>query len=94
MISKMNKVTLLIYYKEYEAFLERLRSVGVVHIEERKSGAVENPEAQELLAMQGRYSRIIKRLEAVAGKDKLPAMQGVDANVLVENAENLYAEIE
>ena len=94
MISKMNKVTLLIYYKEYEAFLERLRSVGVVHIEERKSGAVETPEAQELLAMQGRYSRIIKRLEAVAGKDKLPAMQGVDANVLVENAENLYAEIE
>lgn len=94
MISKMNKVTLLIYYKEYEAFLERLRSVGVVHIEERKSGAVENPEAQELLAMQGRYSRIIKRLEAVAGKDKLPAMQGVDADVLVENAENLYAEIE
>lgn len=94
MISKMNKVTLLIYYKEYEAFLERLRSVGVVHIEERKSGAVENPEAQELLAMQGRYSRIIKRLEVVAGKDKLPAMQGVDANVLVENAENLYAEIE
>lgn len=94
MISKMNKVTLLIYYKEYEAFLERLRSVGVVHIEERKSGAVENPEAQELLAMQGRYSRVIKRLEAVAGKDKLPAMQGVDANVLVENAENLYAEIE
>ncbi|MBE6308601.1 MAG: ATPase V [Bacteroidales bacterium] len=94
MISKMNKVTLLIYYKEYEAFLERLRSVGVVHIEERKSGAVENPEAQELLVMQGRYSRIIKRLEAVAGKDKLPAMQGVDANVLVENAENLYAEIE
>ena len=94
MISKMNKVTLLIYYKEYEAFLERLRSVGVVHIEERKSGAVENPEVQELLAMQGRYSRIIKRLEAVAGKDKLPAMQGVDANVLVENAENLYDEIE
>ena len=30
----------------------------------------------------------------MSGKDKLPAMQGVDANVLVENAENLYAEIE
>ena len=38
MICKMNKVTLLIYYKEYEAFLERLRSAGVVHIEERDSG--------------------------------------------------------
>ncbi len=94
MISKMNKVTLLIYYKEYEAFLERLRSVGVVHIEERKSGVVESPETQELLAQSGRYSRIIKRLEGIAGKEKLPAMQGVDANVLVDNAKTLYAEIE
>ncbi|MBQ8270122.1 MAG: ATPase V [Bacteroidaceae bacterium] len=94
MISKMNKVTLLIYYKEYEAFLERLRSVGVVHIEERKSGVAENTETQELLAQSGRYSRIIKRLEGLAGKDKLPAMQGVDAGVLVDNAETLYTEIE
>lgn len=94
MISKMNKVTLLIYYKEYEAFLERLRTMGVVHIEERKSGAVENPEVQELLALSGRYTRAIKRLEVLAGKDKLPAVQGVDADVLVENAENLFAEIE
>ncbi len=94
MISKMNKLTLLIYYKEYEAFLERLRSVGVVHIEERKSGTVENPEAQELLALSGRYSRVIKRLEALCGKETLPAVQGVDADILVDNAETLFAEIE
>ena len=94
MISKMNKVTLLIYYKEYEAFLERLCSVGVVHIEERKSGIAENPEVQALLALSGRYARVIKRLEMLAGKDTLPAVQGVDADVLVGNAENLFAEIE
>ncbi len=94
MISKMNKVTLLIYHKEYEAFLERLRSVGVLHIEERKSGAVENPEVQELLALSGRYTRAIKRLEGLAVKDTLPAMQGVDADILVENVENILSEIE
>ena len=30
MITKMNKLTLLIYHKEYTAFLERLREIGVV----------------------------------------------------------------
>lgn len=94
MISKMNKVTLLIYYKEYEAFLERLRTMGVVHIEERGGGSVENPEVQEMLALSGRYTRAIKRLEPLADKDILPAIQGVDADVLVTDAEAQFAEIE
>ena len=33
MISKMNKLSFLIYHKEYEMFLEKLRELGVVHIE-------------------------------------------------------------
>ena len=59
----MNKLTLLIYYKEYEAFLERLREVGVVHIEERQSGVADNEATQELVALQSRGMRTIKRLE-------------------------------
>ena len=38
MIVKMNKLTFLIYHKEYEAFLEKLRVLGVVHVEIRQSG--------------------------------------------------------
>ena len=30
MISKMNKLSFLIYHKEYETFLEKLRELGVV----------------------------------------------------------------
>jgi V/A-type H+-transporting ATPase subunit I len=32
MITKMKKLALLVYHKEYAAFLESLREVGVVHI--------------------------------------------------------------
>ena len=31
MIAKMKKLTFLVYYKEYEQFLEKLRDLGVVH---------------------------------------------------------------
>ena len=41
MIVKMNKLTFLIYHKEYEAFLEKLRALGVVHVEIRQSGEVD-----------------------------------------------------
>ena len=63
MISKMNKLTFLIYHKEYEAFLERLRTVGVVHVEEKTSGSPDSPEVQDMLALSNRYTRIIKSLE-------------------------------
>ena len=33
MITKMNKYSFLIYHKEYETFLDKLRELGVVHIE-------------------------------------------------------------
>jgi len=32
MITKMKKLTFLVYHKEYEEFLNSLRELGVVHI--------------------------------------------------------------
>ena len=37
MIVKMSKYAFMVYHKEYDAFLELLRSLGVVHIRETKS---------------------------------------------------------
>ena len=39
MITAMNKYLFLIYHREYEAFLEKLRTIGVVHIRETKARA-------------------------------------------------------
>ena len=64
MITKMNKLMLLIYHKEYTAFLERLRNLGVVHIAEKNSGAVNDPELERLLNLSARYKQAMKRFES------------------------------
>ena len=50
MITKMNKLALLVYHREYKEFLQRLRDVGVVHIQEKGCGAADNPELEGKLA--------------------------------------------
>ena len=37
MIVKMSKYAFMVYHKEYDEFLERLRGMGVVHIQEKRS---------------------------------------------------------
>ncbi|MCQ2083992.1 MAG: V-type ATP synthase subunit I [Bacteroidaceae bacterium] len=39
MITKMKKLDFLVYYREYEAFLEKLRSLGVVHVSTLRQGS-------------------------------------------------------
>ena len=36
MITKMKKLTFLVYHKEYEAFLNGVRELGVVHVAEKQ----------------------------------------------------------
>ncbi|MBR5600347.1 MAG: ATPase V [Bacteroidaceae bacterium] len=94
MITKMNKLTLLVYHKEYIDFLQRLRQVGVVHIVERKSVVAENPEVEKQMALIARYKRTIKRLERCAVENLQPA-KGVDgAMAAMEKCDTLLAEIE
>ena len=63
MITKMKKLTFLIYSGEYEQFLEQLRSLGVVHVIQKQQGAVENDELQEDLNLLARCKNALKELE-------------------------------
>ena len=94
MITKMKKLALLVYHKEYAVFLEKLREVGVVHIQERESGAVENPEMEQKLSVAARYTRIVKRLEACAPESLEPAGNSSAAAAIMDNVETLVADIE
>ncbi len=94
MITKMNKLTLLVYHKEYMDFLQRLREVGVVHVVERKSGAVEDPEVEKQMSLAARYMRTIKRLERCVVENQLPVNDVKDAMAVVEKCDTLVAEIE
>ena len=94
MITKMKKLALLVYHKEYAAFLEKLREVGVVHIQERESGSIENPEIEQKMAVANRYARVIKRLENYAHEEFLPAGDTSMALSVIEQVEALVADIE
>ena len=67
MIAKMNKFTFLIYHKDYETFLEKLRNLGVVHVEVRQSGEMEEsmrPAMQKYVA----YKTLLKDMSACAAQ--------------------------
>lgn len=49
MITQMKKYTFLVFHRDYEVFLEQLRSLGVVHITEKASGMAEDATLQALL---------------------------------------------
>ena len=94
MITKMKKLALLVYHKEYAAFLEKLREVGVVHIQERESGSLENPEMEQKMALAARFARIVKRLEACAPEFLEPAGDASTATAIMDKVETLVADIE
>ncbi len=65
MITKMNKFTFLIYYKEYETFLEQLRDLGVVHVEIRQSGELDET-VSPLLRRYASYKSLLKEMTLTA----------------------------
>ena len=82
MITKMKKLTFLVYHKEYEEFLNSLRELGVVHIVEKQQGAADNTELQENIRLSNRLAATLKLLQnqkhgcpwyASAGRSGCPA---------------------
>ena len=63
MITKMKKLTFLVYHKEYEEFLNSLRELGVVHIVEKQQGAADNTELQENIRLFNRWAATLKLLQ-------------------------------
>ncbi|MDR1331186.1 MAG: V-type ATP synthase subunit I [Tannerella sp.] len=73
MIVKMSKYAFLVYHKEYETFLNRMRDMGAVHVRETQPAA-EQPHMQQLLAERKRLQtqlRLLKKIqEEKANEDK------------------------
>ena len=63
MITKMKKLTVLVYHKEYDEFLNSLRELGVVHIVEKQQGAADNTELQENIRLFNRLAATLKLLQ-------------------------------
>ena len=70
MITKMKKLTFLIYYKEYEAFLKRMQELGVLHVQTAQEGVVEpTSELEAKLRRTEHVKEWINRLEAMPVPD-------------------------
>ena len=59
MITQMKKYTFLVFHREYEAFLEQLRDLGVVHVTEKATGMADDAHLQELLAKADNARKLI-----------------------------------
>ncbi|MDR3251602.1 MAG: ATPase [Tannerella sp.] len=71
MIVKMNKYAYLVYHKEYESFLERLRSLGVVHVKQTRPTG-DNRSIQNLAAEVKRVKTQLDFLDSLLEKGKSP----------------------
>ena len=59
MITQMKKYTFLVFHREYEAFLEQLRDLGVVHVTEKSAGMADDAHLQELLTKADNARKLI-----------------------------------
>lgn len=71
MITKMKKLTFLVYHKEYDAFLNNLRDLGVVHIAEKQQGMADSSALQEKIRLSARLSATIKLLHNIKTEEKV-----------------------
>lgn len=65
MITKMKKLTFLVYHREYDDFLNSLRELGVVHIVEKQQGVADNAELQDNIRLSSRLVATLKLLQNV-----------------------------
>lgn len=59
MITQMKKYTFLVFHRDYEAFLEQLRNLGVVHITEKAEGQADDEHLQILLQKADQLKKTI-----------------------------------
>ena len=66
MITRMKKLTFLVFYKEYQEFLNRMGELGVLHVVQKQQGVLDNVEVQEQVRLLSRYASAIEALSKVA----------------------------
>lgn len=62
MITKMKKLVFLVHSKEYDMFLEHLRSLEVVHVSQKQQGVIQDADLQSLVAELNRYKTVLREL--------------------------------
>ena len=94
MISKMKKLTFLVYHKEYDSFLKSIRDLGVVHIFTKSQGVADNAELQEKIRLTARYTAAMKFLKG-QGVEQTPHAGNADKGVeALKNLEEMQLQMQ
>ena len=64
MITKMKKLNLLVYHKDYDDFLSQLQNLGVVHIQELENGTT-SEEFEQAKARYEEYAEVLNSLDKI-----------------------------
>lgn len=99
MIEKMKKYDFLIYHKDYQTFLYKLRELGVVHVTQKQAGALpENESLSSWVEMDKRFLAVIKALEKINEENKVkelaPLTKKDNSSDIIEHVEKLLKEKE
>ena len=101
MIVPMMKLSLLIFYKEYQTFLGELREKGMVHIHENTERTAEDTDLQAKLMLIRRTGEMITRMQSrndveqvekvkVDDEHLLDYLEGLDYTNLPDNPANAH----
>ena len=94
MISKMKKLTFLVYHKEYDSFLESIRELGVVHIFTKSQGVAENAELQENIRLTARYAAAVKYLKSLRVQQFPHAGNAAKGEEALQNLEDMQQQMQ
>ena len=96
MVESMSKFSFLVYHKEYDSFLTKLRELGLVHVVHKQTGTLEDgSDLQNKLQLSSRYERIIKDMTSILKEDMefcKPAQENCDASGKLKAYENFLDE--
>lgn len=94
MITKMKKLTFLVYHKEYETFLEQIRELGVVHIVEKQQGEMDD-NLHAYMQKRSFYKTMLMNMYNLAEKQPEETVRkDVPADALVKEYEDLQTRIQ
>ncbi|NMA75420.1 MAG: V-type ATP synthase subunit I [Bacteroidales bacterium] len=65
MITKMKKITFLVYHKDYEEFLKNLRGLGMIHVQMKQSGMPDDPKLKDNINLSSELSKSIRFLNSL-----------------------------
>jgi hypothetical protein len=81
----MKKLTFLVFYKEYQEFLDRMGELGVLHVVQKQQGALDNAEVQEQMRLLSRYAAAIEALQKVEAASPNPSQGGELGSAMTES---------